>query len=173
MTPTYDPVARIFHWLTVALILLQLVAGWLMPDIHNDMPETGWIGWHFSVGPFLLLVMLLRLLWRLTHPVAPPPLERWEYLLSRATHGVLYALVLVMCVLGWIAANAHGFDEYLLGIKLPALAPSHAEWGHKAGDVHGALVWVLLGLIALHIAGALYHRLVRRDAVLARMLPGV
>src|ERR1700753_2939697 len=172
MTQTYDPVARILHWLTALLIALQLTAGILMPDIHNDMPETGWITWHFSIGPVLLLVMLLRLGWRLTHPVAPPLLERWEYLVSRLTHWVLYLLVIALCIMGWIAANAHGFEVYLLGIKLPPLAPSHAEWGHKVGDIHGTLAWVLLGIIVLHIAGALYHRFVKRDAVLARMLPG-
>ena len=172
MTQTYDPIARAFHWLTALLILLQLVAGWLMPHIRNDMATTRWINWHFSVGPFILLVMTLRLAWRLTHRVAPPVLERWEHLLSRVTHILLYVLVFVMTILGWIAANAHGFAVYLLGIKLPALAPSHAEWGHEAGDIHNALVWVLLGLIGLHVAGALYHRFVRKDAVLARMLPG-
>ena len=173
MNQTYDPVARIFHWLIAALILVQLAAGLLMPDIHNDMPETGWITWHFSIGPVILLVMALRLVWRWTHPVVPPPLARWEYRLSRVTHATLYALLFVITILGWIAANAHGFDEYLLGLKLPSLAPSHAEWGHKCGDIHGLLVWVLLGVIALHVAGALYHRVIKRDTVMARMLPGV
>ena len=172
MTQTYDPIARALHWLAAALILAQMAAGILMPDIHNDMPETGWISWHFSIGPVLLLVILLRLGWRLTHPVAPPPLENWEYLLSRATHATLYVLVIVLCILGWIAANAHGFDVYLLGIKLPPLAASHAHWGHKAGDIHGTLAWVLMAVIALHVAGALYHRVIKRDAVLGRMLPG-
>jgi cytochrome b561 len=173
MNQTYDPVARIFHWLIALLILAQLTAGFLMPDIHNDMPDTGWIPWHMSIGPFILLVMTLRLIWRLTHPVAPPPLAPWEYWLSRLTHIALYVLVFVMTILGWIAANAHGLDAYLLGVKLPHLAPSHAEWGHECGDIHNNLVWVLLGFVALHVAGALYHQLIRRDRVLGRMVPGL
>ena len=64
-------------------------------------------------------------------------------------------------------------NAYLLGMKLPHLAPAHAEWGHECGDIHGNLVWVLLGFILLHVSGALYHHFVRKDAVLARMLPGV
>lgn len=173
MTKTYDPVARAFHWLTAALILLQLTAGLLMPDIHNDMPRAGWITWHFSIGPVILLVMLLRLGWRLTHAVAPSSLGLWECRLSRAMHVTLYGLVIVLCVLGWIAANAHGFDEYLFGLKLPALAASHAHWGHEAGDIHNTLAWVLMALMVLHVVGALYHRFIKHDAVLARMLPGV
>ena len=53
----------------------------------------------------------------------------------------------------------------------PAIAPNGSSWGHEAGDIHNILVYVLLGFIVLHVAGALYHYFVLRDRVLQRMLP--
>ena len=172
MSTTYDPIARAFHWVIVALLAAQYTVGSIMPHIGRKTVDETWVAWHFDIGALILLVMMLRLAWRLADPVLPPPLERWEYLLSRFTHVMLYGLVLAMTILGWIAANAHGFDVYLLWLKLPALAPNHSEWGHECGDIHNVLVYVLLGFIILHVAGALYHRFIKRDNVLARMLPG-
>jgi cytochrome b561 len=112
------------------------------------------------------------LVWRLFNPVTlPTTLTAWELYLSRFTHWMLYLLVLVMTFLGWAAANARGWDVKLFGlITLPALAPNGSAWGHEAGDIHGILVYVLLGFIVLHVAGALYHYFIRRDRIMQRML---
>jgi cytochrome b561 len=172
MAQTYDPVARIFHWLIVALLVAQYTVGSIMPHIGRHTVDETWVAWHFDIGAAMLLVIVLRFGWRLLHPVAPAPgLAPWESLVSRFTHYTLYGLIFVMTILGWIAANAHGFDVYLLGLKLPALAPNHAGWGHECGDIHNVLVYVLLGFIILHVAGALYHRFIKRDDVMQRMLP--
>jgi len=75
-------------------------------------------------------------------------------------------------VLGWAAADYHAWDVRLFGlVSLPAIAPEGASWAHTAGDVHNALLWVLLAFVVLHATGALYHYLVKRDQVLQRMLP--
>jgi cytochrome b561 len=113
-----------------------------------------------------------RFIWRLFHYVPlPDGMPRWEIALSRFTHLTLYALVFVMTVLGWAAANSRGWTVYIAGsIPLPALAPKGAAWAHEAGDIHNILVYVLLGFIALHVAGALYHYFLLRDRVLQRML---
>jgi cytochrome b561 len=75
-----------------------------------------------------------------------------------------------MTMLGWAAANSRGWTVVLFGaVPLPALAPKGAAWAHEAGDIHNVLVYVLLGFIVLHVAGALYHYFVRRDQVMQRM----
>ena len=170
---SYGAIAKIFHWLIFLLLAAQYAVGSIMPHIGRKTLNEGWVNWHLSIGAAILLVILLRFAWRVLVPVAlPTTLAPWEYYLSRFTHWMLYLLVLAMTVLGWAAANARGWDVKLLGIvTLPALAPNGSRWGHEAGDIHNILVYVLLGFIALHVAGALYHYFIRRDQVLQRMLP--
>jgi len=172
---TYGAVAKIFHWLIFLLLAAQYAVGSIMPHIGRKTLDEGWVAWHLSIGAAILLVIVLRLVWRLLFPVAlAATMPGWELLLSRITHLMLYALVLAMTVLGWAAANARGWDVKLFGlITLPALTSNGSRWGHEAGDIHNILVYVLLGFIALHVAGALYHYFIRRDRVLQRMLPSV
>jgi cytochrome b561 len=97
----------------------------------------------------------------------------WEQTLARAAHWLLYALLLVLPILGWAAASARNWTVRVFDLlTLPQLVPTDAKIGFTAGDIHVALSYVLLGLIGLHVAAALYHYFVRRDRVLQRMLPG-
>lgn len=169
---SYGPTAKLFHWLIFLLLAAQYAIGSIMPHIGRKTLDEGWVHWHLVVGAVILLVIVARFAWRVLYPVAlPDALEPWELWLSRLTHYALYILVFVMTVLGWAAANARGWDVTLLGlVNLPVLAPKGSAWGHEAGDIHNILVYVLLGFIALHVAGALYHYFVKRDRVLQRML---
>ena len=169
----YDATAKAFHWLIVLLLAAQYTVGSIMPHIGRDTPNEGWVNWHLSLGAIILFVIVLRLGWRLIRPV---PLllsmTAWERRLAHVTHVALYLLVFVMTILGWAAANYRGWDVELFGaVTLPALAPKGTAWAHQAGDIHNLLVYVLLGFIVLHVAGALVHQFVHRDHVLSRMLP--
>jgi cytochrome b561 len=171
---SYGGIAKIFHWLIFLLLAAQYAVGSIMPHIGRKTLNEGWVNWHLSIGAAILFVILLRLIWRLLFPVTlSAAMPRWESALAYATHLILYALVLVMTLLGWAAANARGWDVKLFGVvTLPALAPNGSSWGHEAGDIHNVLVYVLLGFIILHVAGALYHHYILRDRMLQRMLPG-
>lgn len=168
---SYGATAKLFHWLIFALLVTQYAIGSIMPHIGRKTLDEGWVHWHLVVGAVILLVIVLRFIWRLFHPVAlADHLEWWEYTLSRFTHLALYLLVFAMVLLGWAAANARGWDVKLLGlVTLPAIAPKGSSWGHEAGDIHNILVYVMLGFIGLHVAGALYHYFIKRDGVLQRM----
>ena len=170
----YDPVAKIFHWGVLVLLAAQYAVGWIMPPIHRGTQPERWINLHLSLGTLIILVMLLRLVWRITHPVPllRDGVPRWLVGLGHATHHTLYALLLVMPVLGWANANSRGWDVTLLWVlPLPNLVPAKASYGHVIGDVHMDLAYVLLALVALHAAGGLYHHVRLRDGVLQRMLP--
>ena len=167
--------ARTFHWLIFLLLAAQYAVGSIMPHIGRKTLDEGWVSWHLSIGAAILVVIALRLVWRLFNPVPllpeMPPLERK---LAYVIHLALYALVLAMTLLGWAAANYRGWTVEVAGvIPLPALAPKGAAWAHEAGDIHNILVYVLLGFIVLHVAAALYHYFIRRDQVMQRMLLGV
>ena len=168
----YGPTAKIFHWLIFLLLAVQYAIGSIMPHIGKKTLDESWVHWHLLVGAVILLVIVLRFVWRLFHPVAlADGLTGFELVLSRITHLSLYLLVFAMTVLGWAAANYRGWDVPLFGvIPLPKLAAKGTPWAHEAGDIHNILVYVLLGFIALHVLGALYHYFVKRDRVVQRML---
>ncbi len=170
----YNNTARSLHWLIVVLLVIQFAVAWTMPDIHRDTKPVGLIAWHLAVGVVILLVMLVRLGWRAVSEVPPPPtgLPPSLRLLSRLTHFLLYAILIVLPLLGWINANARGWTVWLLGvIPLPTLVVAESSWGAEMGDVHQIVAYLLLGTAALHVLGALYHQFVLRDALLSRMLP--
>ena len=175
-TPAFSLPVKLFHWLTVLLLAVQYVIGWLMPDVHHDTRPVGLIGLHLSVGATIVLLVLVRLAWRVSHkPPAEsrtlPPLMRMA---ASATHGLLYALLIALPLMGWANASARGWAVSLFHVvPLPALAATGSALGHTLGDVHKLTAWVLLGLIGLHVAAALFHQFVIRDGTLGRMLPGV
>jgi cytochrome b561 len=171
--PGYGFWHKSFHWLIFALIAAQYLVGSVMPHIGRNTPDEGWVAWHFSIGAAILLFIVLRLIWRLMHPVSLPEMPGWQTQVAKLTHAGLYLLIFVMCVLGWAAVGDRGWTVYLFGfIPLPALAAKGTPWAHTAGDIHDTLVYVLLAFIVLHVLAAVYHQFILRDRVLDRMLPG-
>jgi cytochrome b561 len=170
-TFVYGPVARVLHWLIAGLIVAQFIIGWTMPDVHHDTTPTGEIAWHLSVGAAIVAAMVVRIIWRMTHAPEPAKLSPQLMFASKATHLLLYILLLAVPLAGWANASARGWIVKLLGIvPYPTLASKGSPAGMALGDVHSVLAWVLFGVIALHIAAALLHRFVFRDSVLQRML---
>ncbi|MFM0175164.1 cytochrome b [Paraburkholderia sediminicola] len=170
--PAYGVVARALHWLTALLIALQFVIGWTMPDVHKDTQPVGLIAWHLGVGATLIAVMVLRVVWRLTHRPTPDESRPLLDVLSSITHLLLYVALLLVPLVGWINASSRGWTVRLAGmVPFPSLSKPESSFGHEMGDVHGILAWVLFALIVLHIVAALFHRLVLKDHVLQRMLP--
>jgi cytochrome b561 len=171
---TYSGTAKALHWLIVLLLAIQFTTAFLLPHIGRNTPPSAVIDAHFSVGVLILVVMAVRFVHRLMHPV---PLEAkdaqpFERFLAKTAHRVIYLILLVSPILGWASASAHSLPVSLFGIvPLPALAQPGAGWAHSAGDIHGTAMWVLLWLVGLHAAAALYHHIVRHDGTLRRMLP--
>lgn len=168
----YGAVASGLHWLVLALLIVQFAVAWTMPNIRRGTPDTGLIAWHLSLGTTILAVMLLRLAWRLTHTPPPPPadLPAPLRLLSRAVQWLLYAILIALPVLGWINASARGYVVRLFAaIPLPQLVATGNKFGQAMGDLHGTVALVLLGVIGLHVLGALYHTLILRDGLLRRL----
>jgi cytochrome b561 len=169
----YDTTAKVFHWLVVALLLVQYLIGWLMPDIHAGPPGAP-MTFHVSFGIVILALIVLRFGWRLAHRVASDSsLPPWQRLGSEAVHWALYALVLATTVTGWLFASFRGWSISLFYlVPLPMLA-SKGEASVKALDGwHQAMEWTLLVLIGIHVVAALAHVFIYRDRILRRMLPG-
>ena len=172
----YGPTAKSLHWLIAALVGAQFIVSWLMPSIgRNTVPGT-LVNLHFSLGVLILVVMAARFMHRLLEPVplSMPESPAWERRGAEALHRLFYLLLLVGPFLGWASASAHDRPVTVFGLfTLPAIAAPKARWALTAGDVHKVAMWTLLALLGLHIAAALWHRFVRHDGVLQRMLFGV
>lgn len=172
-TEHYSRVARLLHWVVVVLVAAQFGIAWTMPDIHRGTEPAGLIAWHLSVGTAILAVMLARALWRLSHrePLPPAMLSAPLRLVSRATHVLLYTLLVALPLLGWANASARGWSVSLFGVlPLPALSAAGSPLGRQLGDVHQTVAIVLLVVIGLHVLGALYHLVIVRDRTVQRML---
>jgi cytochrome b561 len=172
----YTATAKALHWIIVALLIVQFVLAWTMPHIRRDTKPDTLINLHLSFGIVILAIAALRLEWRLTHAEPPPEdgLPPWQVQTVRILHWLLYLLLFAVPVLGWMNASFRGFPVILFGlIELPKLMATRAPGFAWTGDVHGLLAtYALLALVALHVAAAFYHWLVRHDRVLQRMLPG-
>ncbi|HTN64943.1 MAG TPA: cytochrome b [Burkholderiaceae bacterium] len=170
----YRSTAKFLHWLVVLLVSSQFVIAILMPGIGpNTVPGT-LINLHFSFGVLILVVMAIRFIGRLLHPVPldMPDSPAWERWTAHATHVAFYLILLLGPFLGWASASAHKLPIKVFGIfSLPDIAVPKARWALTAGDIHAYLMWTLLALIALHAAAALYHHFFRHDGILQRMLP--
>ena len=174
-TSGYSSTAKSLHWLIVALLTAQFIVAWTMPHIGRNTPVTTLISLHFSFGIIILAVAIARLVWRATH-AEPAPLDGlppWQVQSARVIHWLLYILLLVLPILGWINASWRGMPIVLFGLGLPKLIGTRAPGWGWTGDVHNLLAYyVMVTLIGLHILAGLYHYFIRRDGVLQRMLPG-
>ena len=170
----YGTTAKVLHWLVVALLLVQYLIGWLMPDIHRGMKPGDAMTYHISVGIVILLLILARLAWRITHPVAPESsLPPWQRLSSEAVHWLLYVLVLATTITGWLFASFRGWSvSFFYLVPLPMLASDNAAAGKAIDGWHQAMEWTLLVVIGIHVAAALAHIFIYRDRIMQRMLPG-
>ncbi|HEX9465216.1 MAG TPA: cytochrome b/b6 domain-containing protein [Alphaproteobacteria bacterium] len=99
---SYDRVAKGLHWLIAALLAVQYVIAYFMPHIGRNTPNEGLVNLHLSFGGLILVLVILRLAWRLTHPVPPPggTAARWLQIATRTGHGLLYAVLLIMPLMG-------------------------------------------------------------------------
>jgi cytochrome b561 len=170
----YTGTAKALHWLVVVLLIAQFIFAWTMPEIRRDTPVTTLISLHFTFGIIILIVALVRLGWRLTHAEPPPAdgIPPWQAQSARVVQWLLYLLLFVVPILGWINASYRGMPIVMFGLKLPMLIARRAPGWGWTGDVHGLLAeYALLALVGLHVVAALYHYFVRRDGVLQRMLP--
>jgi cytochrome b561 len=169
----YGTPAKVMHWLVVALLVVQFPIGWFMPDVHGGPPGSA-MTLHISVGLTLLALIVVRLIWRITYPVAPESsLPLWQSVSSEAVHWLLYAAVLATTLTGWLFVSFRGWSvSYFYLVPLPMLATKSAAGIKQIDGWHQVAEWTLLVLIGIHVAAALVHVFVYRDRVLQRMLPG-
>ncbi len=175
MSESYSGAAMALHWLTAALIVANLLLGLSMVPLPISPRKLQWYMWHKWIGISVFLLTWVRLGWRRLHPVPPQvPMAEWQQRAAAVSHALLYALLLVIPVSGWLYSSATGVQVVYLGlIPLPDLVPKDKALASVLKAVHVALNLGMFTLVCVHIAAALKHHFVDHDQVLARMLPGI
>ncbi|UNK50760.1 cytochrome b [Lysobacter sp. S4-A87] len=172
----WGAISQLLHWLIVLLILGLGVVGLIMVELPKS-PRYFWVyDLHKSFGISVLALMLLRLAWRLVAgaPQAVPGTPGWQHRIATVTHGLLYALTFAVPLSGWLYDSVSGLRpmRWFGLFKMPKIAAPSQELQPLVRDWHEWLFWILIALVAVHAAAALYHHLFQHDATLSRMLPG-
>lgn len=187
--PVYSGTARFFHWLVAGLILIQFPIGIYMTYRAFEMPagvdDKGQPKFgvfdavtntlydsHKLIGVAILLIVVLRLFYRLTRgaPPSDTSLASWQKGLSHAVHWSLYLLLIVVPIGGYIATSYYGALSPF-GVPLPPVTGKDEKVAEEIFEMHEAGAFILIGLVAVHLLAAIYHRFIRKDRVVERMLP--
>jgi cytochrome b561 len=174
-TDFWGHVAQLFHWLMALLIFAMISLGLLAKNWPLSPTKLSLFFWHKSFGILIFGLVALRLLWRWLNPtpVLPPAMPRWERKAAHITHALLYTVMIVMPLSGWIINSAAKIPFKVFGVwRLPAIVAPDKGLQELAEQVHFSLFLLLVILLILHIAAALRHHFILRDGMLFRMLPG-
>ena len=172
----YGAIAKLFHWVTLGLMLVALPLGFVIQHVKDDS-KMGFYALHESAGLTILFVALARLAWRWFSPPPSQPNDMPKMLrtVSTAVHHALYGLLILQPILGFMATNAWGFPmrgatAYLGFIEFPKFMEAWESLAKILSLLHSIGGWLLVVLIALHVGGALFHHAIRRDGTLMRMI---
>jgi cytochrome b561 len=168
----YTTPAIVLHWLVALLIFAGFPLGLYMVDLPLSPDKLKLYSYHKWLGVTVLLLVAVRLSWRLTH--SPPPLPAsvaaWQRHVSAIVHGLLYVLMVAIPLSGWLMSSAKGFQTVWFGVlPLPDLLEKNRELGELLAEVHKFLNFTLLALVVVHVAAALQHHFIERQPFLQRM----
>jgi cytochrome b561 len=162
----YGRVSIALHWTLAALIVVQLCLGWYMNEVLPDhsAAQAQVVTIHVWVGLTILILVLARIGVRIGHPAPPlpPAMPRWEAALARATHVMLYMLMLGLPLTGWAIASSRKGGVTFWGLPWPSLPGLHSlarPARHALSHAHVfVLIWILLVMLFMHVAGAIWHQ---------------
>ena len=171
-TKRYGSLTILLHW----LMLFLLVAVYSCIDLREIFPKGSeprdlLKTWHFMLGLTVFALVWLRLAVRLSGPV--PHSEQdpfWQRVLAKFVHFALYALMIVMPLLGWLMLSAAGKPIPFFGLHLPALISEDSNLASLFKEIHETIGTMGYFLVAAHVLGALYHHYIKKDDTLSRML---
>jgi cytochrome b561 len=164
--------AKLLHWIGALAILVLLVHGWWMTHVTPRPERLTNYAWHAALGFDVLVLLVLRLLWRWANavPDLPSTTQRWERIAAHAGHIGLYLVMFGASLTGWAVANTFRtpITRDLMGLSFPLLVQDRAyrDWYEQS---HVILSYLLAALIVVHIVGALRHHFLKRNDVLRRM----
>jgi cytochrome b561 len=172
----YTWTAIALHWLVAALLVVTFPLAVYMTGLPLSPHKLQLYAYHKWIGVTVFILALLRLVWRLTHRPPPhdPALPAWRRGAADASHALMYVLLLAAPLTGWLYSSAVGVPTVYLGVwQLPDLLDRNRELADVLKVAHKTVVVTLAAIVGVHLAAALQHHYVHRNAVLKRMAPFV
>ena len=167
----YDRVAKTLHWLIGVLVIMLLIGGSFMEELP-DAEKTSIVMVHSGIGSMILLLMVLRLAWRSSHP--PPqllPAPGWQHAATRIVHWGFYVLVILQPIFGIAQSLYTPFPVAPFGLFTLTGEPDEGLY-NTFHVLHGLTASLIMLFLLIHVLAAFYHHLFKRDAVLKRMTWG-
>ena len=165
--------SKLFHWTLALLIVAQVALGLAAKGWRLSPTKLDLFVWHKSLGILILVLVALRIVWRLANPVPahPATMPAWERFAARSAHLMLYGLMLALPFSGWIINSASNVPfRVFWQWPLPAIVAPNDALADLAKGWHFWLLIVIGAVLIGHIGAALRHHFVLRDDVLRRML---
>lgn len=178
----WGAIAQTLHWVIAALVITQFTLAQLAENagaLKREHPaaaieQLALLARHKSVGITILMLAIVRLLWRTVSAVPPLPVStpRWQAKLAHASHALFYVLLFALPITGWLMSSAANYPVSWFGLAtLPNLVAPNHDLHETLEGVHVTLAWTLFVLAIVHVLAALKHHFFDHDEVLARMLP--
>jgi cytochrome b561 len=171
-TQNYGWLAKSLHWVSAVVVIGMFASGWWMVELnyYSDWYKTAPFI-HKSVGVLLLLLTLVRLCWKANNMSPDGMGNAFEQLMAKVAHTVLYLLIVVICVSGYLISTADGRGiEVFNWFVLPSFGELFPQQADTAGLIHKFSAYGLMGLVLLHALAALKHHFIDKDNTLKRML---
>jgi len=169
----YGSLSKFFHWFIALLIIFMLILGTSFDFIPKGQTKSLLMQVHKATGLTILALMILRLLWRWINPLPqlPTTTPTWQKLSSRSLHRLLYLILIIMPLTGWMMSTAAGRATnfwWLFKVNVPFIAKSK-PLAQGFSTAHEIIAWTIVCLLGLHILAALKHQIIDKDNVLKRM----
>ena len=169
----YSAVAKVLHWIIALIIVTMLIFGQGFESITSDDEMAFSLTGHSSLGLTVIALIMLRILWRISHPAPPLPqtVSPTQAAAAKVSHGLLYALMIYVPTTGLYTAAAHDIAIMPYGAFDLRAALTFVGDDDFAGRrfLHELGTWLLIALLAVHIGAALLHQFVQKDGVLRRI----
>ncbi len=171
----YDTVAMYLHWLIAILMIPMLFFGEELMEVEDGDTGAFLPTIHVTVGVTILILSVLRLVWRVINPppALPATMALWELSAAKLTHFLFYVLLIGLPLTGWLAFPHFAREEGAIGFAVFGVwqLPNAPDMDLPFGDLHEIGNNVGIGLLILHVLAALKHHFINRDDILRRMLP--
>jgi len=173
---SWGSVARLLHWVLGFAILGMLAFGWWMNHIPARPDRFFYRSIHADIGYVVLLLTVLRVIWRGFNPTPalPSDMPRWQRIAAHISHGAIYVAIILVTMLGWAHSGARtpDYSSWFGLFHVPQITSPDKAAADAYEERHIFFAYVLLALIVIHLAGAAWHHFIKRDSVTARMIDG-
>jgi len=169
---SYGWLAKLFHWLIALAIFALIFVGFTMSSMESSPDKFELYKMHKASGVVVLILVLLRLIWKYTNKTVEPPADLPSILklAAKSGHFMLYVFMFLMPISGIMMSRFSGFDVSVFNLFIIPAAEKNTQVAGIFHQIHAIGIWFFIVVIVLHIGAALYHHFIRKDNVLMRMI---